>query len=277
MGEEQTRTWGTCRSQQRHRARGAPVLPHMLAIPLAPLIDAEWQPSSAQRDRRDSGRVQSTGTAVVHGSFAAHGRILDLAIGGVSLLIDHAAPLPDIGAPVRLDVRLDGAGRWLLLSGSVARVEARRSGAVLVIELAVVPPDFEDLVQGELLSALECAHVPRVLLVDGARGRRELVAAAFRAIGYQVIEVNSPLEAIVEIDQSRLHLWAVVIADTKLASQADDLRAFLGETHPEVPLIDVGQRICRAGRTSLSVDEIPDLAWQVGNLAGFPEQLGGTL
>ena len=241
------------------------------------MIDAEWQPSPAPRERRNSGRVQSTGTAVVHGSFAAHARILDLAIGGVSLQIDHAAPLPDVGAPVRLDVRLDGAGRWLHLSGSVARVEACGSGAALVIELLVVPPDFEDLVQDELLSALECAHVPRVLLVDGARGRRELVAAAFRAIGYHVIEVSSPLEAIVEIDQSRLHLWAVVIADTKLASQADDLRAFLGETHPEVPLIDVGQGTCRTGRTSLSVGDIPDLAWQVGNLAAIPEHLGGTL
>lgn len=249
MGEGQTTTWGTC---------------------------TEWRPSPARRDRRNSGRVQSTGTAVLHGALAARGRILDLAIGGVSLLIDLAASFPDVGALVQLDVRLDGAGCWLHLSGSVARVEAHGSGAVLAIELLVVPSGFEDVVQEELLSALECTQVPRVLLVDGARGRRELVAAAFRAIGYHVIEVSSPLEAIVEIDQSRLHLWAVVIADTKLASHADDLRAFLNETHPEVPLIDVGQRTCRGGRASLTVDEIPDLARQVGKLAGIPEQPGGT-
>jgi CheY-like chemotaxis protein len=163
------------------------------------------------------------------------------------------------------------------LIGSVARVDARDAGIALVIELLVVPPDFEDLVQDELLSELECADVPRVLLMDDARGRRELVAAAFRAIGYDVIEVSSPLEAIAEIDQSRLHLWAVVIADTKLASHADELRRVLGETYPEVPLIDVGQRGRRLGTTSLSVDGTADLALQIDNLVGSSEQLAGTV
>lgn len=277
MGEEQRGMWGTCRSQRRHRSREVPVLSRMRAIPLVPRFESGWQPSPAPRERRKSGRVRSTGTAVVHGEFPAHARILDLAIGGVSLLVDDAAALPDIGAPLRFDVRLDGPGRWVHLIGSVVRIDACGSGSTLVIELLAVPPDFEDLVQDELLSALECAQVPRVLLVDGIRGRRGLVAAAFRAMGHGVIEVSSPLEAIAQIDQSRLHLWAVVIADTTLACHADELRKFIGETHPEVPLIDVGQRVRRAGTTSLSVDGIPDLALQIDNLVGIPEQLGGTV
>jgi len=77
---------------------------------------------------------------------------------------------------------------------------------------------------------------PRILLVDVARGRRELVAAAFRATGYDVIEASSPLDAISQIDQSRLDLWAVLIADTVIASHADELRRFLGEAYPRVPL-----------------------------------------
>jgi CheY-like chemotaxis protein len=194
----------------------------------------------------------------------------------LSLLVDDAAAVPDVGAAVCLDVRLDGLGRWLYLIGSVVRVDARRSGAALVIELLVVPPEFEDLVQDELLSALECAQLPRILLVDSARGRRELVAAAFRATRFMVIEVSSPLEAIAEIDQSRLHLWAVVIADTRLAAHADDLRKFLGETYPDVPLIDVSQQVHTPGTTSLDLDGIPALALQIDNLVGIREQLGGT-
>ena len=266
MGENQTRTWRTCGSQQRRRARA---LSRMLAI-------AERQSTPASRDRRNSGRVQSTGTAVLHGSFAAHARILDLAIGGVSLLVDEAAALPDVGARVRLDVRLDGLGRWLPLKGSVVRVDTRESGAVLVIELLVVPPDFADLVQDELLSALECAQVPWILLVDGARGPRALVAAAFRATGCHVIEASSPLEAIAEIDQSWLHLWAVVIADTKVASHAEELRRFLGEVYPDVPLIDVGPRDRMPGTTNISVEGAPDLALQIFNLVAVPDQLAGT-
>jgi len=229
------------------------------------------------RDRRNSGRVQSTGTAVFHGAFAAHARIVDLAIGGLSLLVDDVAAVPEVGAHAHLDARLDGLGHWLHLIGSVVRVDLRRSGTALVIELLVVPPDFEDLVQNELLFALECARVPWILLVDGERGRRELVAGAFRAMGCHVIEVSSPLAAIAEIDQSRLHLWAAVIADSKLASQAEELRSFLAEAYPGVPLIDVGQRPRREGTTSLSVDDVPDLALQIFNLVGMPEQLGVTV
>ena len=278
VGEKQTRTWRTCRSQQRHRARDVPLVSRMLAIPSAPRFESDWQRTPAPRERRKSGRVQSTGTAVVHGgSFAAVGRITDLAIGGLSLLLDDAVAVPDVGEHVRLDVRLDGLGRWQHLLGSVVRVDARRSGAALVIELLVVPQDFEDLVQDELLSALECAQVPWILLVDGARGRRELVAAAFRATGCHVIEVSSPLEAIAEIDESRLHLWAVVIADTLPASHANELRKFLREMYPVVPLIEVGQRVPTRTTSRINVDGVPALALQSDNLVGIPEQRGGAI
>jgi hypothetical protein len=87
-------------------------------------------------------------------------------------MVDDAAARPEVGARVNLDVRLDGHGRWLHLIGSVARVDACGSGSALHIELLVVPADFEDLVQDELLSALECAQQPLVLVVDGTRTRR---------------------------------------------------------------------------------------------------------
>ena len=250
----------------------------MLAIESSPL-PLRFQPDSTlePRECRHGGRVQSSGTVIVHGPFAAHGRIIDLAIGGLSLLVDDAAALPGVGNTVRLDVRLDGLGRWLHLIGSVARVDARGSAVALVLELLAVPPDFEDLVQDELLSALECSQCPRILLVDVARGRRELVAAAFRATGCDVIEASSPLEAISEIDQSRVHLWAVVIADTEIASHADDLRTFLRETYPGVPLIVVGQRARRQGTRSLYVDRIPDLAMQVGTMVGLCGPQGGPV
>ncbi len=248
----------------------------MVVIPAALQLETEWQPMPTPRERRKGGRVQSTGTAIVHGSFASHARIVDLAIGGLSLRVDDPAALPDLGARVRLDVRLDGLGPWLHLIGSVLRVDARGSDAALAIELLVVPPDFEDLVQDELVSALECARQPRILLVDGARGRRELVAAALRATGCHVIEVSSPLEAIAEIDQSRLHLWAVVIADTELASQADELHRFLGEAYPHLPLIDVGKRARRPGTTTIDVDGVSALAWQIDHLVGVRERIGGT-
>jgi hypothetical protein len=70
-------------------------------------------------------------------------------------------------------------------------------------------------------------------------------------------------------------VWAVVIAETELASHADELGRFLGEAYPDVPLISVGQRARRQATTSINVDEVPDLALQIGNIVGMREQLGG--
>lgn len=95
------------------------------------------------------------------------------------MLVDDAAPLPEVGVHVRLDVRLDGLGRWLDLIGSVVRVDARGSSAALVIELLAVPPDFEDVVQDELLSALECAQLPRIAMqIDNLVDMREQLGSA---------------------------------------------------------------------------------------------------
>ncbi len=225
-----------------------------------------------QRDRRRSGRAESSGTAIVHGALALHGRIVDLAIGGLTLLVDGIVAEPAVGHRVRVVARLDGPGRWFHLTGSVARIESRGSATALVIELTGVPHDYEDLVQNELLSGLECARDPQILLVDSSRGRRALVAAAFRAVGCRVIEASSPLEAIAAIDQSRLHLRAVVIADTELASRAADLRRFLHEAYPRVPLVVVGDG--RRTREHLTVDRFPDLALQVQSLVAMHRQIG---
>jgi CheY-like chemotaxis protein len=215
--------------------------------------------------------VNATGTAIVHRPSALHGRLVDLSIGGISLLVEGSISPLAVGDHIYVSVRLDGLGLWFRLGGSVARIDPCGLTTVLAIELFLVPQDFEDLVQNELLSVLECASEPQILLVDAVRVRRGLVARAFRATGCRVIEVSSALEAIAEIDESGLHLWAVVIADTEIASRADDLRRFLRETYPSVPLIVVG--VGRRTRKRLAVDRFPDLAMQVHRLVTSRGQL----
>ena len=244
---------GRCQTQHPQRAR-------------------ETHQRRGPRERRHGGRVEASGTAIVRGSCALHGRIVDLAIAGLSLQVEGSVSLPGVGDGVHVVVRLDGAGNWFHVNGTVTRIEARKSTTTVAISLSGVPQDFEDLVQDELVSVLECAREPQILLVDAARGRRDLVAAAFRAIGCRVVDVSSPLEAIAEIDQSRLHLWAVVIADTDLASRADDLRGFLRETYPRVPLVVVGDGL--RTRTHVTIDRVPDLALQIHGLVALRDQIG---
>ena len=240
----------------------------MLAIGSSdPLRSGDHGARHERSERRRSGRVESSGTAIVYGEPAIHGRVLDVAVGGLSLLLERATTTPVPGTLVRLALRLDGSGSWLHLTGSVVRIEAREVVSALVIKLLDVPPDFEDLVQDEIVFALECAQRRHLLLVDAARERRELVAAAFRATGCVVIEVSSPLEAINAIDQSRLHLWGVVIADTEIASRADELREFLSTTYPQVPLIVVGEGD-RVHGSWINSARGSSLGLQIDNLVG---------
>jgi len=260
-----------CRTRRPHRGRESSTWSFAIE-PALPRLRLRPATHAGPRERRHSGRVDASGTAIVHGTAALHGRILDLAIGGISLLVEgRVSPLP-VGHRVRVSVRLDGVGHWFHLGGAVARIDACGLTTVLAIALFAVPQDFEDLVQNELVSVLECACEPQILLVDAARERRDLVAAEFRAAGCRVIEVSSALEAIAEIDQSRLHLWAVVIADTEIAARADDLRTYLREAYPRVPLVVVGAG--RRTRAHLTVDRFPDLALQIQGLVAMHDQIG---
>jgi hypothetical protein len=107
-----------------------------------------------------------------------HGRIIDLAIGGISLLVEGTVAPLEVGDRVHVSVRLDGAGSWFRLDGSVVRIDACGLTTILAIELFADPEDFEDLVQSELLSVLECGCQPQILLVDGVRVREQIGACA---------------------------------------------------------------------------------------------------
>lgn len=81
---------------------------------------------------------------------------------------------------------------------------------------------------------------PPILLVDAERVRRGLVAAAFRSAGCAVIEAGTALEAIDELARAR-HLWAIVIADTRPAAEGDELRRFVRELYPGIPMIGLSR------------------------------------
>jgi hypothetical protein len=85
-------------------------------------------------------------------------RIVDLAVGGVRVLLDPAVVSPSVGTRVWLGLRLDGGGRWFHLSGLIERVGTGAATNEIVIELHGIPQGFEDLVQDELLASLECVR-----------------------------------------------------------------------------------------------------------------------
>ena len=246
-------------------ARDTPFFPQ-LAKQEAHVRQRRYEPGG---ERRHAGRVESTGTVVVHmGDVAIKARILDLAVGGIRVHTAFAPQPHSRGTRVRIDLRVDGVGHWIHLHGHVDRVEDSAASSEIVIVLDHVPPSFEDLVQDELLASLECARTPHVLLVDAYRLRRGLVSDAFRVFGFHVIEASSPVEAIAYLGESQLHPWAIAIADSDVDASADELRRFMDDLYPCIPLIAIGHRRHTRSTTSLVVDQVPDLALQVLCLVG---------
>jgi len=213
-------------------------------------------------ERRHGGRAAASGTVILHlRRDAVHGRLVDLGIGGLRMELDAPARVR-IGAWIVIDLRLDGCRtEWQRAVGRVTRLNGRR----VAIAFRTASADLEDLVQDELVAALDCARVPRVVVVDRNRSRCTLIAAAFRAAGCRVFERSAPLGVVHVLDDSRIHAWMIAIADSTPSRDARQLRGFLRAMYPAVRLIAIGRRRGR-GRARLSVDRRPDLALQVQRL-----------
>ena len=192
-------------------------------------------------DRRHVQRVCSTGSVTIQlCAEEIRARIEDLAVGGVRLILDPASKLLPIGGVrARMDLRLDGSSAgWLRTTGHVLRV--RRALRTIAVQFDDVPSDFEDLIQDELLGALERDRSTAVLIVDAVDHRRRLLAEAFRVAGCHVTEARTPLEAIFYLDDSRLHAALVAVADTEPTHTADELRRFVSDEYPRLRVIGVG-------------------------------------
>ena len=204
-------------------------------------------------------RVAASGSVHVRGrALSLAGRVIDLSSGGVRVQVARGGKHLASGTPVRVSIRLDGSrSKWLHLDGGVRRIDERHFAVMFRNRL----PELDDVVQNELVAALEAHHVPEVMIVDGEAARRDLVASAFRAAGCRVTATQTALGAIHALDESRT--WMLAIADTT-SSDADELRRHVRDAFPLVSRIAIGTR----RSAGISIDGMPDLAKQVDALVG---------
>lgn len=143
------------------------------------------------------------------------------------------------GELVEVELHLDRTGStWLRFRGEIVRVDQRE----VAISFTSVPLDFADVVQDALVSALEGATLPHILIVDSDTQRRTPFAALLRRAGCRVAEVPTPLDAIAHLGGSAIHSWVVAIASTTPASTADELQRFLMESDAPVDVKMLGHK-----------------------------------
>lgn len=190
-------------------------------------------------DRRQHVRVVANGSVIVYGHETTRGRLSNISGGGMLVLLGESEPGCRSGEPVEVELHLDRMGAtWLRFRGEVVRSDQRE----VAISFTSVPLDFADVVQDALVSALEGAALPHVLLVDQNAQRRGPFAALLRRAGCRVAEVATPLDAIAHLGGSSIHSWVVAISSTVPASTAGELQRFLAESDAPVDVRMLGSK-----------------------------------
>jgi hypothetical protein len=187
-------------------------------------------------NRRRSFRAEVDGCAIVHapGGVAVRCRVADIGLGGVRLVEPHHEPDVRAGVEVTLELECAGAG-WVVQRGRVIRHE---NGQIAIV-FDKLAPEVEDLIEDEVLGAVEAARTPRVVVVDPSPERRRAVAASVRENGCLPLEAATPLEAVSMVERSRNHVRVVMVAETLTQTQRDELLEFLAEAHPTIQVVRI--------------------------------------
>lgn len=209
-------------------------------------------------ERRRHFRAEVAASAVVHASpIALRGQVVDLSLGGVRVRrADDDVPCPSYGTPVTLEVELDRAG-WVTQAGWIQRSTIDE----VVIAFDRLAPHIEDLIEEEVLAALEAQRRPRMVVVDPAPERRQRMVQALREAGCDSYEAATPLEAIDLVGRPHNHITGIAVAEQLTQTGGDELMDFFAETNPGIRLAMIAEatgenpRITRDGIAVVSPDD----------------------
>lgn len=192
-------------------------------------------------ERRKHARVLTKGAIIlVAGDLRQHGRVANVGVGGVLALTNVTTPERLLGRVVELELRLDdGQGQWWKLSSTVTRIGADS----LALSFVAVPPLFVRLIDDMTTASHADQRRLSVVLIDATSQRRAAIAEGFRSVGCQVIDVSTPLEAIVRLGEARFEPDLIAIADSLPGQISEDLRRFVEREHPRAKLVTIGDEV----------------------------------
>jgi len=186
-------------------------------------------------ERRRHYRAEVIGCAILHASpaMAIRCEVGDLSLGGVLLRNETACPA--VGTRVTVEIELAGSG-WITQRGTV-----QRGGPdVVAIRFDPLHPEVEDLIEDEVVAAMEAQHAPRVVVIDSSSERRHQVSAALAEAGCAPLEASTPLEAVRLLGRSGTGVSGVAVGDTLTQTDRDELVDFLVDTNPGIQIALIG-------------------------------------
>ena len=190
-------------------------------------------------ERRRDVRVSPKGTVIIRAdTYIIRGRIANLSRHGLATITRTTAPERLLGSAVDLSLRLDGRdSSWIKLSGRILRIGA----GSIAMGLVVAPPSFTRIIDDTVSASHHRDRVLSIVLVDAMARRRNVMSEGFRAAGCAVIDVSTPLEAIVRLGESHFEPDLIAIADSSPTTISDELRRFVDVEHPRAKLVTIGE------------------------------------
>ncbi len=198
-------------------------------------------PSERRQERRQAVRVRQKGTVSIRArDYDVRGRVANVSSGGLCAITLVTVPERLLGQQTRLELRFDTQNAaWLRMTGRIVRLGATS----VAIGFDNVPEGFSRIID-ESLDASYCnERVLSFVLVDATLERRLRLAEAFRAAGCAVVDVSTPLEAIVRLGEFHFEPDIIAIADSLPSTIAGELRRFVEAEHPRAKLITIGDDV----------------------------------
>lgn len=182
-------------------------------------------------ERRRCYRAHLSASAMLRtpgGHGACVRRVDDLSLNGAHLF--GAAPAT-VGESVTADIRLDERRR-LSARGRIARLTD--DGAGFAIVFSDVPARAADLIYECMARALERDEEPAVLLIEPMRDARRELARMLTQIGYRVLSVATPVEAIDQLTAHADGIRAALVSQRLTQTTGVEFVTFLKDAFPGI-------------------------------------------
>jgi PilZ domain len=192
-------------------------------------------------DRRHHARIEPKGTVVIHVAEAAYrGRLVNIGAGGIYATVALGAHVV-VESVVDVELRFDGAlAIWQRVAGRISRIDS--AGAAIAFDTPTTPLLLRMI--DELTTASHAsARVISVVLIDANAARRGVIATGFGKVGCDVMQVATPLEAIVRLGESHFEPDVIAVANSESTAAADEMRAFVERDHASSMLVTIGPEL----------------------------------
>ncbi|MBA2542310.1 MAG: PilZ domain-containing protein [Deltaproteobacteria bacterium] len=189
-------------------------------------------------ERRNSTRMAPKGTVSIRSTdYDVRGRLANVGTGGLCAITLVTVPDRLLDRTIELEIRFDTQhGAWIQLTGRVMRIGATS----IAVAFDNVPDNFEALIDETLTASHQRNRVISIVLVDATVERRQRIAEAFRAAGCAVVDVSTPLEAIVRLGEFHFEPDVIAIADSLPTTISGELRQFVATEHPRAKMVTIG-------------------------------------